>query len=262
MNTSSDGKMNDLKETLANRHMGRRTALGLIAGSVGAMAVGGVAMAQDSAPATSESPSARLLTPENSALVLADHQSGVALSVRSIAIESLINNVTGIAKAASGYGVPTVLTTVLAQAALDPILPEIQAVFPDQQPIDRFGLNAWDTPAFVDAVAATGRRKLVMAGLFTEICLAQMALSAIEAGYEVYMLVDVSGGISPVTHDAAVQRLMQAGAVPVTWLAVMSEWQRDYTRAETLGVFADVGQAHGGPIALGVNLFEARGGGQ
>jgi nicotinamidase-related amidase len=100
-----------------------------------------------------------------------------------------------------------------------------------------------------------------MAGLWTEVCLAEMALSALDTGYEVYILVDVSGGVSPVTHDAAVQRLVQAGAVPVTWLAVMSEWQRDYTRAETLAAFADIGQAHGGPIALGVNLFEARGGG-
>ena len=265
MATDEGGKMNerldDQKETLAHRGISRRTALRLAAGGVAVLAAGQVARAQEDSPATSASASSRLLTPDNCALVLADYQSGVALSVRSIEIELLINNVTGIAEAAAAYGVPTVLTTVLAQAAVDPILPEIQAVFPDQQPIDRFGLNAWDTPAFVEAVAATGRPKLVMAGLFTEICLAQMSLSAIEAGYEVYMLVDVSGGISPVTHDAAVQRLMQAGAVPVTWLAVMSEWQRDYTRAETLPAFAEIGQAHGGPIALGVNLFEARGGG-
>lgn len=239
----------------------RRTALGLMAGGVGALAAAQVALAQDTGQAMGEAPSSRLLTPDNSALVLADHQSGVGLSVRSIDLELLINNATGIAKAAAAYNVPTVLTTVLAQAAIDPIFPEIQAVFPDRQPVDRFGLNAWDTPAFVEAVAATERRKLVMAGLWTEVCLAQMALSALEAEYEVYILVDVSGGVSPVTHDAAVQRMVQAGAVPVTWLAVMSEWQRDYTRTETLPAFSDIGQAHGGPIALGVNLFEARGGG-
>lgn len=127
--------------------------------------------------------------------------------------------------------------------------------------IDRSGVNAWDNPAFVTAIAATGRRKLVMAGLYTEICLSLTALSAIAAGYEVYALVDVSGGVSQTAHDAALQRLTQAGVVPVTWMAVLTEWQRDWTRTETIPGLFEVARAHGGAYALQSQLLEARGDG-
>ncbi len=271
MATNGERNMNEeqdtQQETLANLRMDRRTLLGLAAGSAGAMALGQVARVQAATlgspqagqTAVAAAPSSRLLTPDNCALTLVDHQPQVALAIRSIDLQLLINNTAGMAEAAKVYNVPTILSTVLAGPAHDPIFPEIQTVFPTQHPIDRLTMNAWEDPAFVAAVAATGRRKLVMAGLWTEVCLAQMALSALDAGYEVYILVDVSGGVSPITHDAAVQRLVQAGAVPVTWLAVMSEWQRDYTRSKTLPGFTKIGKEHGGAVALGVAIFEAQG---
>src|SRR5215510_11701269 len=257
-------RTDDQNDGLVNRPINRRTALGLMAGSVGAMAMAHVPMetpAEFTATPLVVSPSSRLLTPDNCALLLVDHQPQVALAIRSIDLQLLINNAAGIAEAGRVYGVPTILSTVMAAQARNPIFPEIQAEFPTQHPIDRTNMNAWEDPAFVAAVTATGRRKLVMAGLWTEVCLAQMTLSALDAGYEAYILVDVSGGVSPETHDRAVQRLTQAGAVPVTWLAVMSEWQRDWTRTKTLPGMFKIGKEHGGAIALGTNLFEAQQGG-
>lgn len=251
-----------------SRKIDRRSALGMMAAGVGALATSRVVSAQDAtdepAPVlgNTASPSPRLLTPENSVLALIDHQPQIALTVRSLDLQLLINNAAGIAEAARAYSVPTILSTVMAEAARNPIFPEIQATFPDVQPIDRFNTNAWESQEFVEAIAATGRSKLIMAGLLTEICLVQVALSALDAGYEVYVLVDVSGGMSLETHNTAVQRLTMAGAVPVTWMAILSEWQRDYTRTQTLPAMFAIGKAYGGAIALGANLFEAQTGGQ
>ncbi|MDQ3692337.1 MAG: isochorismatase family protein [Chloroflexota bacterium] len=250
--------------SLATRPLARRSlALGLAAGAVGAIAGGRTATAQESTPASDAmggpGPSPRLLSPDNSALVLVDYQPGVALLVQTMDLQLLINNVAAITEAAAVFNVPTVLSTVGATFNRDPLLAEIQAVYPDQQPIDRSGLNAWEDPAFVAAVEATGRRKLIIGGLYTEICLTLVSLSAIAAGYEVYALVDVVGGLSHTAHDAAIQRLIQAGVTPVTWMAVMSEWQRDWTRTETAGLF-QVAAAHGGAYALQAQLAAARGG--
>lgn len=238
-------------------------ALGLAASASG-LAPARTALAQEATPSSTAldgaGPSPRLLSPTNSALLLVDQQPGVALLVKTIDLQLLIENVAGIAEAAQVFGVPTILSTVGAEFNRDPLLAEIQAVFPDQQPIDRSGLNAWEDPAFVAAVAATGRRKLIIAGLYTEICLTMVSLSAAAAGYEVYALVDVSGGLNQTAHDAAIQRMTQAGVTPVTWMAVMSEWQRDWTRQDTAaGLFA-VAAEHGGAFALQAQLAVARAG--
>ncbi len=249
-------------QTIDRRTFAHR-AVGLGLAAAAGMVTERAAHAQKATPPTSETggpgPSPRLLSPDNGALVLVDQQPGVALLVKTIDLQLLINNAAGIAEAARVFGVPTVLSTVGAEFNRDPLLAEIQSVFPNQTPIDRSGLNAWEDPAFVAAVEATGRRKLIIAGLYTEICLTMVSLSAQSAGYEVYALVDVSGGLSQTAHDAAIQRMSQAGVMPVTWMAVMSEWQRDWTREETATGLFEVAGRHGGAYALQAQLTAARG---
>ena len=166
------------------------------------------------------------LTIENSVLVLIDHQPAVALAVHSIDHGLLIDNVAGLARAAKDLGVPTVLTTIGAKGSVlvDPIFKEISDVFPDITPIDRTTTHAWSDPNFRGAVDATGRKKLVVAGLTTEVCLAQSALSAIKDGFDVYFVADCSGGVTTEAHESAKVRMTMAGAKPITWMAVTGEW--------------------------------------
>ena len=200
-----------------------------------------------------------LLTPDNCAVTLIDHQPWVALPIQSIDRSVLINNVAGLAEGAEALGVPTVLSTVMAEASNDPIFPEVQQVFPEQKPVDRTTTNAWQDENFVAAVQDTGRKKLVMAGLWTEVCLAQTSLSALADGYEVYFVADASGGLSNEAHEAAKQRMIGAGAVPMTWAAVLSEWTRDYT-SENFSRAASTMQRHGGGLALAINYAGAANG--
>src|SRR6476620_3068188 len=172
------------------------------------------------------------LTIDNSALILIDHQPWVAFSVQSIDRELQVNNVAALAKAAKDIGVPTVLTTVGASGGPlnDPICGHISEVFPDEVPIDRVSTNAWAD--IKPAVEATGRRVLLIAGIWTEVCLAQTALSALKDGYTVYFVSDCSGGVSHEAHEDAKQRMVQAGATGINWVAAVSEWTPDYTTPE------------------------------
>jgi nicotinamidase-related amidase len=198
-----------------------------------------------------------LLTPDNCTVILIDHQPQMAFGVSSMDRQMLINNTVGLAKAAKIFNVPTILTSVAAKSFSGPLFPEIQEVFPDQEPIDRTSMNSWDDHKFRAAVEKTGRKKLVMAALWTEVCLAMPGIEAIQAGYEVYIVVDASGGTSPVAHDMAVQRLIQAGAVPMTWLQVLLEFQRDWARQETYDVVLDVAKAHAGAYGIGIRYAKA-----
>ena len=198
-----------------------------------------------------------LLTPQTSALVLIDHQPQMSFAVQSIDRQTLVNNVTGLAKAARVFAVPTVLTTVAAKTFSGELFPEVQAVFPACKPIDRTSMNSWDDPAFRKAVQATGRKKLVVAALWTEVCLVMPVIDMLQAGYEVYVVTDASGGVSVEAHERAVQRLIQAGAVPVTWLQVMLEWQRDWARQETYAPVLEVVTAHGGAYGVGVRYAKS-----
>jgi nicotinamidase-related amidase len=166
------------------------------------------------------------LTIENSTLVLIDHQPAIALAVHSIDHGLLINNVAILARAAKDLGVPTVLTTIGAQGSVlvDPIFKEISDVFPDVTPIDRPSSNAWSHPGVRAAVDATGRKKLIMAGLTTEVCLAQTTLGARKDGFDVYFVSDCSGGTTREAHDDAKVRMTMAGAKPMNWSAVAAEW--------------------------------------
>jgi nicotinamidase-related amidase len=166
------------------------------------------------------------LTVENSALLLIDHQPAVAVNVHSIDHALLINNVAALARATKVLGVPTVLTTVGAYGSVlvDPIFKEISDAFPGQEIIDRPSTNAWSHPDVRAAVEATGRRKLVMAGLVTEVCLAQTVLGALKDGYEVFFVSDASGGSSKEAHDDGKVRMEMAGAKPINWMALTAEW--------------------------------------
>lgn len=196
--------------------------------------------------------SPRLITPDNSMLILIDHQPQMAFATHSIDGQTLVNNVTGLAKSAKVFGVPTVLTTVASETFSGPLFPPVQAVFPDQKPIDRTSMNAWEDKNFVAAVKKIGRRKLVMAALWTEVCLATAVLSAIDDGYETYIVTDASGGVSIEAHERAIQRMIQAGAVPMTWLQVLLEWQRDWARTKTYDAVMSVARQHGGAYGLGI----------
>jgi nicotinamidase-related amidase len=164
----------------------------------------------------------------------------------------LRNNVTGLAKAAKVFNVPVILTTVAERTFSGPMFPEIQKVFPDQKPIDRTTMNTWEDARVVKKVQEYGKKKLVIAALWTEVCGVGPALSAINEGYEVYFVTDASGGVSDDAHDMAVQRMIQACATPITWLQYMLELQRDWARQGTYAAVTGIAKEHGGGYGLGV----------
>ena len=199
------------------------------------------------------------LTIENSALVLIDHQPWVAFSVHSVDPTVLLNNVVGLARAAKVLGIPTVLTTIGARGSIlaDPIFSQISDVHPDITPIDRTSTNAWSDPNLRAAVEATGRRKLIMAGLWTEVCLAQTVLPSLRDGYEVYFVSDASGGASVESHEDAKTRMVQAGAKPMSWMAVVGEWAPDYTSPEQAAL-VPVFRERGGGVSLAAEYMIAQ----
>src|SRR6185312_11108651 len=193
-----------------------------------------------------------LLTPSNCMLALIDHQPQMFFGIESANRGVIANNVVGLAKAAKIFGVPTILTTVAAKTFSGPLIPELQAVFPDQKPIDRTTMNSWEDKNFVDAVKQVKRKKIVMAALWTEVCLAFPAISAVKEGYEVYAVVDASGATTAEAHETAIRRMMQAGIIPVTWIQVLCEWQRDWARQETYTPVMNLVQEHAGAYGMGV----------
>src|SRR5882757_5330162 len=186
-----------------------------------------------------------LLTPENCVLLLIDHQPFQLANVNSHEPTMVINNVTALAKTAKAYGIPTILTTVNEERG-GVIFKQIQAVFPEQKPIDRTFINAWEDRRVVEAVKKTGRKKLVIAALWSEMCLAQPAIHAMGDGYDVYAVTDASGGVTSEAHDMAIRRIVAAGAQPITWLAMAGELQRDWARTERLGAVAQILFDHAG----------------
>ncbi|SEU27033.1 MULTISPECIES: hydrolase [Stigmatella] len=174
-----------------------------------------------------------LLTPDNCVLLLIDHQPFQFAGLRSHDTQTIINNVVGLAKAAKLFGVPTLLTTVLEERG-GYLLKPLQDVFPEQKPLNRTFINTWQDSRAVDWVKKSGKKKIVMAALWTEICLAMPAIQALGEGYEVYIVTDASGGVSLEAHEMAIQRMVQAGAVPITWTVLASELQRDWARTATV----------------------------
>src|SRR5882757_10283601 len=186
-----------------------------------------------------------LLTPENCAVLLIDHQPSQLANVNSHDPTLVINNVTALAKTARAFDVPTILTTISAARGGN-LFKQLQAVFPDQKPIDRSFINSWEDLRVVEAVKSTGRTKLVIAALWSEMCLVQPALHAMGDGYDVYVVTDASGGVSPEAHDMAVRRMAAAGAQPITWLGLAGELQRDWARTEHLEEVARLFIDHAG----------------
>jgi nicotinamidase-related amidase len=186
-----------------------------------------------------------LLRPEDSIVVLIDHQPFQFTNLHSHEPALIVNNVIALAKGAKAFNVPTILTTVLEERG-GYLLKGLQDVFPEQKPINRTFINTWEDPAVTDIVKKSGRKQLVLAALWSEVCLAMPAIQAVGEGYDVFVVTDASGGVSPEAHDMAVRRLVQAGVVPITWLAVLAEWQRDWAREKTAESLSQVLLEHGG----------------
>jgi nicotinamidase-related amidase len=182
-----------------------------------------------------------LLTPKNAALIIIDYQPIQVSSIGSMDQQLLVDNIVRVAKTGKAYGLPIVLSTVNVKASSGkPTISQLQEVLTGVEPLDRTTINAWEDDQFVHAVEATGRKKLVMTALWTEACLTFPALDAMRDGYEVYPVVDAVGGTSVEAHRAAIERIVQAGAKPVTWVQLICELQRDWDRTETLEAFREI----------------------
>jgi len=193
-----------------------------------------------------------LLTPDNCVITLIDHQPQMMFGVGGVDRESIINHTVALGKAARVFEVPVVLTTVETKSFSGNLWPQIRAVFPEQPAIERSSMNAWDDKNFVAAIKATGRKKIVLAGLWTEVCVAFPGIQAIHDGYEVYVVEDCCGDVSQLAHDNAMKRVIQAGAKPVTSLQVMLELQRDWAEKDTYNAVMDIVKTHYGAYGVGV----------
>lgn len=197
-------------------------------------------------------PGKGLLSPTNHALILIDFQSQMAFATKSIDATILRNNAGLIASAAAGFKVPTILTTVAAESFSGPMFSEITDAFPGQKLLDRTSMNTWEDAAVIDEVNRIGKDRLVFAGLWTSVCIVGPVLSALEQGFEAYVITDASGDISDEAHERAVQRMIQAGAKPMTSLQYLLELQRDWARAETYDFTTGLAKKLGGAYGLGV----------
>lgn len=193
-----------------------------------------------------------LLTPDNCVVTMIDLQPQMLFGVNDADRQAIINSNQILAKAARVFGVPVVLSTVETKAFSGYVWPQISAVLPGNQPIERSTMNSWDDVNFVAAVQKTGRKKLVLTGLWTETCVALPTVQAIHDGYEVYVVEDCCGDVSRLAHENAMKRVIQAGAKPVTALSVMLEWQRDWAHRGTYDAVMDIVKSHCGAYGVGV----------
>ncbi|MDB5389958.1 MAG: hydrolase [Planctomycetaceae bacterium] len=193
-----------------------------------------------------------LLTPDNCVVAIIDLQPQMLFGVSNFDRQSIINNNVALSKAARVFNVPVVLSTVETQSFSGNMWPQVQAIFPEVVPIERSSMNSWDDKNFVAAIQKTGRKKIVLTGLWTETCVALPTVQAIHDGYEVYVVEDCCGDVSQLAHDNAMKRVIQAGAKPVTALSVMLEWQRDWAHRETYDSVMDIVKTHCGAYGVGV----------
>lgn len=193
-----------------------------------------------------------LLTPDNCVVALIDHQPQMLFGTSNFDRQSIINNVVALSKATRVFDIPVVLTTVESKSFSGNIWPQIKAIFPQLAPIERSSMNSWDDKNFVAAIEKTGQKKLVLAGLWTETCVALPTVQAIHDGYEIYVVEDCCGDVSQLAHENAMKRVVQAGAKPVTALSVMLEWQRDWAQRDTYDAVMDIAKNHFGAYGIGV----------
>jgi nicotinamidase-related amidase len=199
-------------------------------------------------------PKLEVLTPHNSQVLFIDHQPQMAFGVQSIDRQVLKNNTVALAKAAKVFKIPTTITTVESESFSGYTYPELLDVFPDMKVLERTSMNSWDDRKVREALKANGRNKVVVSGLWTEVCNITFALCAMrDGGYEIYMVADASGGTSKEAHDYAMQRMIQAGVVPMTWQPVMLEWQRDWARKDTYDAVMAIVREHSGAYGMGVD---------
>jgi nicotinamidase-related amidase len=182
-----------------------------------------------------------LITPENAAFVLIDYQPEQIAAVGSMDHEELLKNAVSTLRTVKTFDVPVVHSTVnVASGQVGPTLPELAELLTDDPPLDRTTVNSWEDTEFVEAVRATGRRKIVLCALWTEVCMAFVALDALREGYEVYPVVDAIGGTSIEAHRAGLERVIQAGAQPISWVSLACELQRDWARVETVPEIVEI----------------------
>jgi nicotinamidase-related amidase len=187
-------------------------------------------------------------------MIFIDQQPQMAFGVQSIDRQVLKNNVVALAKSAKVFNIPTIITTVETESFSGNTFPELLDVFPGKDILERTSMNSWDDQKVRDALKANGKKKVVVSGLWTEVCNNTFALCAmLEGDYEIYMVADASGGTSKDAHDFAMQRMIQAGVIPVTWQQVMLEWQRDWARKETYNAVMDIVREHSGAYGMGVD---------
>lgn len=215
-----------------------------------------------SSAALAQKPSPKLLDGTNHTLVMIDHQPQMAFATQSHPIELIRNNAAMASKAAKTFNVSVVLTSVAAKSFSGPLFTEITDVFPNEKVIDRTTMNTWEDVNAYKAITGKGKKKIVFAGLWTEVCIVGPVLSALADGYEVYFIADACGGVSREAHDMAVSRMIQAGAAPMTSLQYMLELQRDWSRQATYNAVNDIAKEHGGGYGLGIKyakeMFNAK----
>jgi nicotinamidase-related amidase len=197
-------------------------------------------------------PGKLLLSPKDHTLILIDFQSQMAFATHSIDAVSLRNNAALVAHAAAGFEVSTILTTVAEKSFSGPMFEEITQAFPKQELLDRTSMNTWEDANVIKQVNAIGKNRLVLAGLWTSVCIVGPALSALDQGFEVYVVTDACGDVSAEAHERAVERMVQAGARPMTSLQYILELQRDWARSETYGLTTGIAQRFGGAYGLGI----------
>lgn len=195
-----------------------------------------------------------LLTPANCAVIFIDHQPQMFFSVANMDRQLLKNNIVALAKAARVFHIPAIITTVETESFSGYTIPELLDVFPEMKLLERTSMNSWDDHKVRDALKAAGRGKIVVSGLWTEVCVNSFAFSAMaEGGYEIYVVADACGGTSLTAHDLSLQRMIQAGVVPMTWQQTMLEWQRDWARRKTYDAVIDIVREHSGGYGMGVD---------
>ena len=197
-------------------------------------------------------PGAKLLTPKDHTLVMIDFQSQMAFATHSIDAVTLRNNAGLVASAAAGFGVSTILTTVAEKSFSGPMFDEIKAAFPGQAMLDRTSMNTWEDAAVIKKINEIGKPRIVLSGLWTGVCIVGPALSAIDQGFEVYVIADACGDVSTEAHERAMQRMVQAGAQPMTSLQYLLELQRDWARTETYDMTTGIARKLGGAYGLGI----------
>jgi nicotinamidase-related amidase len=203
-------------------------------------------------PQASPKPGRTLLTPADHTLILIDFQSQMAFATKSIDPVVLRNNAAMVAKAAKGFGVSTILTTAAEKTFSGPMFAEVTEPFPGQASIDRTTMNAWEDKNVIERVNQIAKQRIVLAGLWTSVCIVDPALSAIDQGFEVYFIADACGDVSEEAHERAVQRMIQAGARPMTSLQYLLELQRDWGRSDTYDLTTGIAKEHGGGYGLGI----------